>query len=152
MDNAPRIEDLIPHGEGMRLIDSIVAVDQRHAVTRATVKRNWPLLEGGGVSALVLIELAAQTAGVCFGWNEQLKPAAMRGQAKGWLVGVKAARFHADCLDMHACITISSENRLATDLYKEIVATACIGGALVGEVHLQVLQAERSPFSDVSAG
>jgi predicted hotdog family 3-hydroxylacyl-ACP dehydratase len=38
------IENLIPHRERLKLIDSIVSVDQEHAVTRATVKENWPLL------------------------------------------------------------------------------------------------------------
>ncbi|MBR9981009.1 MAG: hypothetical protein KFF50_08285, partial [Desulfatitalea sp.] len=70
------IEALLPHGEGMRLIDQVVAVDARHAVTRATVRRQWPMVTGVSVSALLLIEVAAQAAGVYIGWNEQAIPGA----------------------------------------------------------------------------
>lgn len=150
MPGTPPIEALIPHRRGMRLIDTIVAVDAGHAVARATVQPHWPLQQADGVDPLVLIELAAQTAGICFGWNEQLKPEEQRRPARGWLVGVKAARFHSGCLSLGACVTIRAENRLAADLYKEIAATATIDGVRVGEVHLQVLQAEDSPFRGVS--
>jgi len=137
------VEALIPHGEGMRLIDTIVSVTPRQAVAQATVKADWPLASADGVGVLVLIELAAQTAGICFGWNEQLKPIEERGKAAGWLVGVKMARFHIDRFPIGACITIHSENHLQADLYTEIQARAAIGQRLVGEVHLQVVRASR---------
>ena len=135
------IEDLIPHREGLKLIDSIVSVDQGHAVCQATVKKSWPLLSGDGVCAIVLVELAAQTAGICIGWNEKLKTSRPQGEASGWLVGIKKAHFHIDKLPLNTCITIRSENRLVVENYKEIAATARIGKLLVGDIILQILLA-----------
>jgi predicted hotdog family 3-hydroxylacyl-ACP dehydratase len=141
MDNIKEIENLIPHRGRMKLIDTIVTVDQKQAVTRATVKENWPLLSGNAVSAIVLVELAAQTAGVCIGWNEKMKTDGPRTKAEGWLVGIKKARFYVDMISLETCITIRSENHLAVENYREIAATARIGQKLVAEINLQILQA-----------
>jgi len=79
------IENLIPHRERLKLIDTIISVDQEHAVTRATVKESWPLFSVDAVSTIVLIELAAQTAGICIGWNEKMKTSGPKGEVAGWL-------------------------------------------------------------------
>jgi predicted hotdog family 3-hydroxylacyl-ACP dehydratase len=139
MNMIDNIEDLIPHRERLKLIDTIVSVDQEHAVCRATINKNWPLLSGDGVCAIVLVELAAQTAGVCIGWNEKMKTAGPQGEASGWLVGIKKAHFHIDKIPLNTCITIRSENRLVVENYKEIAATARVGQTLVGEIVLQIL-------------
>jgi len=139
MDVIEDIEDLIPHRERLKLIDTITFVDQEHAVTRATVKESWPLYSGDAVSAIVLIELAAQTAGVCIGWNQKMKSDGPRGEAKGWLVGIKNARFYVNTIPLDSCITTRSENHLVVENYKEIAASASIGEKLVGEISLQIL-------------
>ena len=139
MDVIEDIEDLIPHRERLKLIDTITFVDQEHAVTRATVKESWPLYSGDAVSAIVLIELAAQTAGVCIGWNQKMKSDGPMGEAKGWLVGIKNARFYVNTIPLDSCIITRSENRLVVENYKEIAASASIGEKLVGEISLQIL-------------
>ncbi len=139
MDVIENIEDLIPHRERLKLIDTITFVDQEHAVTRATVKESWPLYSGDSVSAIVLIELAAQTAGVCIGWNEKMKTSGPKGEARDWLVGIKKAHFYVDKISLDSCITIRSENRLVVENYKEIAASASIREKLVGEISLQIL-------------
>ena len=139
MDVIEDIEDLIPHRERLKLIDTITFVDQEHAVTRATVKESWPLYSGDAVSAIVLIELAAQTAGVCIGWNEKMKTSGSKGEARGWLVGIRKAHFYVDKIPLGSCITTRSENRLVVENYKEIAASASIGEKLVGEISLQIL-------------
>jgi len=139
MDVIEEIEDLIPHRERLKLIDTITFVDREHAVTRATVKESWPLLSSDAVSAIVLIELAAQTAGVCIGWNQKMKSDGPRGEAKGWLVGIKNARFYVNTIPLDSCIITRSENRLVVENYKEIAASASIGEKLVAEISLQIL-------------
>ena len=141
MNTIDNIEDLIPHRERLKLVDTIVSVDQGLAVCRATVKESWPLLSGDGVCAIVLVELAAQTAGVCIGWNEKLKTSKPQGEASGWLVGIKKAHFHIDKIPLNTCITIRSENRMVVENYKEIAATAHIGKLLIGDIILQILVA-----------
>ena len=135
------IEDLIPHRERLKLIDTIVSVDQNHAVTRAMVNESWPLLSDDAVSTLMLIELAAQTAGICIGWNEKMKTSGPKGEAAGWLAGIKIAHFYIDKIPLNTCITTRSENRLVVENYNEITATIRIRQTLVGEIILQIFRA-----------
>ena len=150
MGETYRIEDLIPHRQRLRLIDTITSVDQDHAETRATVRPDWPLMTPGGANPIVLIELAAQTAGVCLGWSQTLKPDEQRGQTGGWLVGIKRAHFSVHTIPVETCITIRSENRMAIDQYREISATASISETPIAEIQLQVLQAGKTAFSDLN--
>jgi predicted hotdog family 3-hydroxylacyl-ACP dehydratase len=136
------IEDLIPHRNGMRLIDDIIAVDTSLAVTQARVKADWPLITLQGAGPLLLIELAAQTAGVCFGYNELQKPVELRNEAKGWLVGIKKATFFSDDIRIGECITTHAETVMTVEHYKEVVARAFLEKEPVAEIHLQVLQAQ----------
>ena len=135
------IEDLIPHRQRLKLIDTIISVDQEHAAARATVKKSWPLLSGDDVNPLVLIELAAQTAGVCIGWTEKMKPNGPQGEARGWLVGIKKAHFYIEKIPLGTGITTRSDIHLIIDNYKEIAASITIGDKLAAEINLQILQA-----------
>jgi len=142
MDNIKEIENLIPHRGLMKLIDTIITVDRKQAVTRATVKESWPLFVDKAVSPIVLVELAAQTAGVCIGWNEKMKTDGPETKAAGWLVGIKKARFYDEKIPLGTCLIIQSEIHLIVDNYKEIAATASIDQKPVAEIYLQILQKE----------
>ena len=148
MQPTPPIEALIPHRGRMRLIDTIVSVDRDHAVTRATVVSGWPLMTADGASPIILIELAAQTAGISLGWSETEKPEDQRGQNAGWLVGIKRADFSIDRIPVKTCIAIRSDTTMAVDQYKEITAVATIDDTPIGEIQLQVLQAGKTAFSE----
>ena len=62
------IEDLLPQRDRMLLIDEILEIDDKIAVTRATVTDQWPFFDGQAVVSLILIELVAQTAGINNSW------------------------------------------------------------------------------------
>jgi len=81
------IEALLPHRNGMKLIDSIIEVNKEGAVSESTVTEKWPLIEGDSINPIVLIELVAQTAGICIGWeelNSKKRGRTPRGR-DGWL-------------------------------------------------------------------
>ena len=86
------IEDLLPHRGRMLLIDEIIEVDDKKAVTGATVTELWPLFDGKAVSSLILIELVAQTAGIVNGWV-RIEKKGKNSKKEGWLVGIKQSRF-----------------------------------------------------------
>lgn len=142
MDVDIDIENLIPHRDRMKLIDAVVSVAEDAAATSAVVTDQWPLFDGQGVSALVLIELAAQTSAVSIGWKKLT--AAGESSGKGWLVGIRSARFHRDPIPVGAEILTRSEIHFALDNYTEILAVATVDGETVGEVGLQVMREESS--------
>ena len=149
MRRFPKVEDLLPHRHTMLLVDTILDVDTSNALTQATVKSDWPLVTKTQVSPIVLVELAAQTAGVCLGWTAMQSDKASAAAPKGWLVGVKRATFYVDSIALGKRIITHTENKLVADDYKEISATLTMDQETIAEIQIQVLQADKTAFSGV---
>jgi predicted hotdog family 3-hydroxylacyl-ACP dehydratase len=135
------IEDLIPHRGGMKLIDEIIEVDENKAVTRAVVAETWPLFDGQAVNPMVLIELVAQTAGVCNGF-ERIKSLGMDSEKKGWLVGIKKSGFSIDAIPLNKQIITTCEVVFRYEKYRDMLGVSRIGQDIVGEVSLQIFQSD----------
>ena len=135
------VESLIPHRNRMRLVDEIIDVDERKAVTASTVTENWPMFEAGSANCIVLVELVAQTAGVCIGWKEYQANGNNEGGA-GWIVGVKQALFHCDAIPLNSRIITESERAFQVELYSEIAGTVRMGDQILAEIKLQVVQSD----------
>jgi predicted hotdog family 3-hydroxylacyl-ACP dehydratase len=125
----------------MKLLDEIIDVDERKAVTASTVTENWPLFEAGMANCIVLVELVAQTAGVCIGWKEYQEKGNNQG-GTGWIVGVKEAVFHFDAIPLNSRIITEAERGFQVELYTEIAGTARMGEQILAEIKLQVVQSD----------
>lgn len=134
------IEDLVPHRGTMLLLDQILEVDENRAVTVSVVAEGWPFWNGQGVLPLVLIELAAQTAGVCNGWD-RIQKKGMNSNKMGWLVGVKHASFQVDFIPWQSRIVTCSENVFKYDSFREAFCVLRGDSEVYGEVTLQLFQA-----------
>lgn len=135
------IEDLLPHRGGMLLVGEVVTLSLEKTVTRSMVAPHWPLTDPHGVRPLILVELAAQTAGINNGWRNRVDKGVAANQG-GWIVGVKTARFSIDRLPLDAEIFVTSENRFAFDGFREVDAVATVDGLPAAEITLQLMQAE----------
>jgi predicted hotdog family 3-hydroxylacyl-ACP dehydratase len=142
MTNDIQIESLIPHRDRMKLIETIVYVDQDKAISNTTVSERWPLYKDGAVSPIVLIELVAQTAGICIGWKEKIKNNSKDG-GKGWIVGVKQAVFHVDELTESSKITTCSEVVFSHHNFAAFSGTCTIDTVTVGEISIQVFRPDK---------
>ena len=135
------VERLIPHRGRMRLVDEIISVDEKTAVTASTVTESWPMVEGGAANCIVLVELVAQTAGISLGWKERQKNEAELA-GTGWIVGVKEAVFHRGEIPLNSRIITASERVFQVEFYSEIAGTARVGDEPLAEVKLQVVQSD----------
>jgi len=135
------IEDLLPHRDRMLLIDEILEIDDKTAVTRSTVTDQWPFFDGKTVDSIILIELVAQTAGINNGWV-RLKTHGQNSEKKGWLVGIKQSRLFVDAVSLNDLIITKAENQFEYENYRHIAGFASIGSKIVGEVTLQLIQTE----------
>ena len=135
------IEDLLPHRDRMLLIDEILEIDDKAAVTRATVTDQWPFFNGRTVDSLVLIELVAQTAGVTNGWF-RINQRGKDSEKKGWLVGIKQSILYIDAISLNQRIITRAENQFQYESYRHISGIARIDSEIVGEVTLQLIQTE----------
>jgi len=125
----------------MLLLDEIIEITECYAVAAATVRPDWPLTTTVGGDPLLLVELAAETAGVCNSWNERAVTGKV-GANKGWLVGVKQAEFYVDTLAVGSRIIIRSENTHKYDVLREISSTVLMDKKEVGKIILQLIKAE----------
>lgn len=131
--------DLLPHRGAMLLVEDILEVDRSQAEVRCTVRPSWPMAEAGGVPALILVELAAQSAGVCNGWDRILAQG-RDSEKTGWLVGIKKAEFHLDTLPYGAEIVCRAENIHNFNNLREVSCEQRWNGRLIGSMTLQLYQ------------
>ncbi len=137
------LEDLLPHRGDLLLIDEILSLGPMHAVTRSKVRPGWPLAGEEGVQALVLIEVAAQTAGVCNGWD-RIRTQGVDSDQMGWLVAVKRAEFFRDLLPLGRWVRAYAENTYNFENLREIDCRLHLDDLLVGTATLQLFQERKS--------
>ncbi len=134
------LEDLLPHRGNMMFVDEVLEVDAAHAVTICRAKKSWPMADDKGVNPLILIELAAQTAGVCNGWD-RIQSKGIDSDKMGWLVGIKGADFFVDCLPFGGCVRSSAENTYNFSNLREVSCEQFMDNKLIAKITLQLFQA-----------
>lgn len=137
------VEDLIAHRGRMKLIAEVVEFDTERAVTRSIAAGSWPLAGDDGVNPLILVELVAQTAGVCNGWN-RIRKEGIEADARGWLVGIKQADFFVDRIALGTPIIAEARNDFEFEGFREVKGEAVIAGKVAARVILQVVQAREN--------
>jgi len=130
---------MIPHRGRMRLIETVVAVDDQRARTAATTSEDWPLYGDGSIDALVTIELVAQTAALLEGWK---RIQGGRGGATGWLVGIKSADFRRSRLSVPATLITEVTKSYALEGYAVFDGTVLLEGEIVAVMSVQAFRAE----------
>jgi predicted hotdog family 3-hydroxylacyl-ACP dehydratase len=134
------IADLLPHRGRMKLVDEILQLDDEVAVTSATATRQWPLFDGSAISPLVLVELVAQTAGIKNGLD-RMRRQGPEADKRGWLVGIKQARFAVDAIYPGDRIVTRAWNAYQRETYFNIEGEAARDAVVIGRVSLQAIQA-----------
>jgi len=134
------LEDLLPHRDNMMFVSEVLEVDRRHALTLCRVETFWPMADEWGVPSLMLVELAAQTAGVCNGWD-RIQTKGIDSDPSGWLVGIKKAEFFIDYLPLGGNIISRAENINNFENLREVSCEQHLNDTLIGRVVLQLFQA-----------
>ncbi len=134
------IKDLIPHRGNMMLIDEVIEIKKEYAITAAIACETWPLLSTNGVNPLIMVEISAQSAGVCNGWD-RICQKGINSDNMGWLVGVKRASFAVDTIPLYSKIITRSENTSKYDNLRITNSVLQINNNIIGEITLQLYQA-----------
>jgi len=133
------LDDILPHRGNMVLIDDILEVDATHALTSSVISASYPLLDENGVQPLLMVELAAQTAGVCNGLD-RIRSKGIDSNQMGWLVGVKRANFYIEYIPLGSTVFTRVENSHNYENLREVSCVVHLGKRLVGEMTLQLFQ------------
>jgi predicted hotdog family 3-hydroxylacyl-ACP dehydratase len=108
------IEALIPHRDRMKLIDSVLDLNDEESVTSALVSDRWPLHRDAFVDPIVLIEVVAQTAAVHICGRRKSDKTVDR---RGWMVGIKNADFFCDLIPVNTLLTTTVKNMYQMENY-----------------------------------
>lgn len=124
----------------MLLVDEVLELDDSKATTAAVVRDDWPLIKDGLLGHTLLIELAAQTVAVVYGWRNL-----QGGDAQeGYLVGVKNSKFHTVDIPVGASVTSKVWPLYEMETYGVFKGTVYCEKELAAEVEIQVLVKESS--------
>jgi predicted hotdog family 3-hydroxylacyl-ACP dehydratase len=134
------LEDLLPHRGHMMFVEKVLEVDSKHALTLCRVKKSWPMADDKGVHPLILVELAAQTAGVCNGWD-RIQTKGLDSNQMGWLVGIKKTEIFIDCLPFGGEIITRAENSYNFENLREVSCEQHMDNILICKSTLQLFQA-----------
>jgi predicted hotdog family 3-hydroxylacyl-ACP dehydratase len=124
----------------MLLIEEILVLDESCAVTRSVVSENWPLCDGRTASPIVLIELVAQTSGIHNGFIREKREGSGAG-SRGWIVGVRQARFEVGALPVGSRLITRAENQMEFEGFRDILGRVELNGQTAAEIALQLLRA-----------
>ncbi len=108
------IESIIPHRAPIKIISEVIDAQEDSGIVAAKVTPAWPLFANGAVNSLVLIEAVAQTAAVIEGYK-RIKQG--KDGVKGWLVGVKSAKFMVDEIPVDTKLTVFVASKYTMDSY-----------------------------------
>ena len=139
------LEDLLPQRRPMLLLERVLSADEKQAVTESLVRRDWPLAGENGVAALVLIEIAAQTAGVSCSC-ERIRKKGLDSEQTGWIVAIKRAELRVTELPLGARIRAEAENTINYGGFQEVACRLFWAeaqdapGEAIGDVLLQLYQ------------
>ena len=134
------IKDLLPHRDRMLLIEQILEVNKSLTVSSAVVADHWPLVCAGSASPIVMVELAAQTAGI----NNSINRLQTRGKedgTMGWIAGVKSAVFHMDSLPVGTTLITRTQNSFSFGDFREVTGTITLDNTVAAEITLQLMSA-----------
>lgn len=139
------IESLIPHRDRIKMISDVLEITPESAVAEAVVKSSWPSYDGKAVSPIVLIEIVAQTGAVIDGYKRKIQG---KSGGKGWLVGIKDARFNVAEISLGTRIVASVGNSYSFEKYSVIKGTVKAGEEILAEIVLQALRMNEDPTKD----
>ena len=122
------------------MVTEVIKVDSKSARTLFLVDKSWPMADDHGVHALILVELAAQTAGVCNGWD-RIQTQGQDSNQMGWLVAIKKADFFIDSLPFGNTVMARAENTYNFANLREVSCELHMDKQMIGRATLQLFQA-----------
>ena len=106
----PRIEDLLPHREPMLLVDAIETSDDDGVVCSTRLRPDMLIAGEQGVAAVFGLEMGAQAAAVHAALRRRGASGPAAGPRHGYLVGIRAARFHDTVLPLQQELRIEARH------------------------------------------
>jgi predicted hotdog family 3-hydroxylacyl-ACP dehydratase len=142
VDRYPPPVAFMPHRPPMLMIDALLAHSDDACTCTKTFRADDPLVEGDGVSALVMIELFAQTAAAHFGYAGFVAGGAM---TSGALLGTRKIELAVGTLPLGQAITIVATRTMAMPPMAQFECEARLGDRVIATGSINVAMGVGGP-------
>jgi predicted hotdog family 3-hydroxylacyl-ACP dehydratase len=141
-------EPLIPHRQGMKLIDWVKNPTQNSLQAETTVREAWPLNDAGDVNSIICVELVAQAVSALSTWRrgEGAKPRI------GLLAGIKEAAFFYPAIPVTTRLTIRIEELYHVGDYAVFHGEVSSNSAVFCKTVIQAIEPEEDILSKFKTG
>ncbi len=133
------IEEWIPHRGRMRMVERVLEIDVGRGLTEATVSDQWPTCRNGQVSAVILVDLAAQSAAAYASWERQGEE---RPGGRGFIVGLRGAHWSAPRIPVGTVLHTEIIKEVMMDTYATFIAKVTDGDGFTASVEIQTFRQE----------
>jgi len=144
----PSIESLVPHRAPMRLIDSVLDLDEEHIETMTKVAETWPLCGEDGADVILTVEMIAQSVAALY---HERKKRVGKPQID-FLVGIKEARFFRSKLPLHAELRVKVKLTSMIGNYGIFQGDVMLADERLCEATLQVLDPGEDLWAAIKCG
>jgi predicted hotdog family 3-hydroxylacyl-ACP dehydratase len=135
MDAYPPLTAFVPHRPPMLLLERLLSHDETHAVCEARIRPDWIFVEDGGVSALVALELFAQTAAAHVGYLGYVAGGTM---ASGALLGTRRLDLAVDRYEVGDVLEVRVEQVMSMPPAAQYDCALLRGGEVIASGTINV--------------
>ena len=131
----PPLTAFMPHRPPMLVLDALVHCDDATAVCTRTIREGDVFVEGGEVSALLSLELFAQTAAAHFGYLGFTRGG---GMASGALLGTRKLEMTVDRYQVGDALEVRAVQVMSMPPAAQYECTLARGGEIVARGTINV--------------
>jgi predicted hotdog family 3-hydroxylacyl-ACP dehydratase len=135
-ESYPPIEDLVPHGLPMRVVEEMLSWQPGSATCRLQLRAHAPFVSDGSVPSVVLLEYLAQTVAACLGYEAYLGGGSIR---VGMIVGVRKMQLFRERVFVGEEIRTEVERIRGNEDVSSFRGEASVDGQVVCVAHMTLV-------------
>lgn len=138
----PPIEDLVPHGAPIRVLEELLAYEAGKATCRMTVRADTPWVRDGAMESVVTLEIMAQAVAACLGYEAFLDGDGVR---VGMLVGVRKMELFESSITVGSILDVVVARQRGTDDMSTFLGHVFVADRMVAQANMTLFHTEKPP-------
>lgn len=138
----PPIEDLVPHGAPIRMVDSLDAWETGFARCSMLVRDTTPFVRDGELNTLLTIEHMAQSVAACLGYEAFQVGTGVR---VGMIIASRSFELFRPVVHVGELLTIEVTRQRGNADLSHFLGEVHVGDELIAKAHMTLIHAEKPP-------
>ena len=138
----PSIEDLVPHGPPIRMLDALEAWEPGFARCSMLLRESTPFVKEGRLSTVLTIEHMAQAVAACLGYEAYQQGSGIR---IGMIIASRNFEMDRGELAVGDLLNIEVRRQRGNEDLSHFLGEVHVDGERIAAAHMTVYHAERPP-------